>query len=86
MPFLWQQKHMDSLGMVHGTILDLAFLFTIWSTELTMANPFQLGRERFSGLPMLPLSMSMEVWGVDLPIKFVFPMLQIIVDSAATSK
>ena len=58
--------------MVNGTITDLAFLFTIWSTELTMANPFQLGRERFSGLPMLPLSMSMEVWEVDLPIKFCF--------------
>ena len=61
--------------MVHGTITDLAFLFTIWSTELTMADPFPLGRERFSGFRMLPLLMSMEVWELDLPIKFALPVL-----------
>ena len=33
--------------MVHVTITDLAILFTIWSTELTMADPFPLGRECF---------------------------------------
>ena len=48
MSFLWQQNHMDSLETVHGTITDLTFLFTIWSTELTMADPFPLGRESFS--------------------------------------
>ena len=40
-------KHIDPLVMAHETISDLAFLFTIWSTELTMADPFQLGKECF---------------------------------------
>ena len=70
--------------MVHETILDLAFLFTIRSNDLIMTNPFPLGSESFSGLPMLPLSMSMEAWEVDLPIKFALPVRQIISDSVAS--
>ena len=85
MPLPLATKHMDPLVMAHETISDLAFLFTIWSTELTMVDPFPLGRESFFGYPMLPLSMSMEVWEVDLLIKFALPVLQIIDDLAGPS-
>ena len=51
-----------------------------------MVDPFPLGRESFSGLLMLPLSMSMEVWEVDLPIKFALPVLQIIPDFSSNKQ
>ena len=47
MPLPLATKHMDPLVMAHETISEFAFLFTIWSTELTIADPFPLGREIF---------------------------------------
>ena len=59
-PFNWQRRHMDSLGLTHVTILELAFLFTIRLNFLTLDDAFRLGREIYYVPPLLPLSMLME--------------------------
>ena len=73
--------------MAHETISDLAFLFTIWSTELTMADPFPLGREMlFLDIQCYHCQCPFKTSEVVLLIKFALLVFQIIADSTTPSK
>ena len=87
MPLPLATKHMDPLVMAHETISDLAFLFTIWSTELTIGRSLSIGkRNAFLDIQCYHCQCPFKTWEVVLLIKFALLVFQIIADSTTPSK